>query len=155
MAEDRPVSLRLPKTVLAELGRRVRPAGGEDDREYNRSDAIRAALQRYYELCRRHFAALGLSRQELALCCDALNGVWLDADTDQAASHLAVLWAGVADAIQVSGLAKKHGVTDPSGLVTRLRNASYGDIVALVDFVERFWADDPEAEAMTRGPEVA
>jgi hypothetical protein len=78
--------------------------------------------------------------------------VWLDADTDNAAAHLAVLWAGIADAIQLEGLAKKHNVTDPSSLLTKLSNANYGDIVALVDFVERFWADDEEAKAVLRPP---
>lgn len=146
MAEDRPISLRFPKPLLDEVHRRVQPAGGEDDREYLRSDVIRAGLQRYYEVCRRHVAALGLSREELALCCDSLNGVWLTADTDSGASQLAVVWAGIADSIRLNGLAKKHGV-DGDKLIARLQSASYADLVALVDFVERFWADDPAAEA--------
>jgi len=150
MAEDRPVSLRLPKTVLDEIARRVQPAGGDDDREYLRSDVIRAALQRYYETCRRHLKALGLSRRELALCCDALNGVWLTADTDSGAAQLAIVWAGIADAIKLEGLADKHGVTDPAALIAKLQQASYADLVALVDLVERFWADDPTAAALVQ-----
>lgn len=149
MATDRPISIRLPKAVLVELARRTSRSKSVSDREYGRADAIRAALQRYYEVCRRHLAALGLSRHELALCCDALNGVWLDADTDHAAAQLAVVWAGIADAIHLNGLAEKHGVDDPAALVERLRAASYGDLVALVDFAERFWADDePAAKAV-------
>lgn len=147
MAEDRPISLRLPKSVLDELGRRVMPAGNDSDREYLRSDVIRAAIQRYYEVCRRHLATLGLSREELALCCDALNGVWLQAHTEHGAAQLSVVWAGIADAIQLEGLAAKHDVKEPSRLIAKLQAASYADLVALVDFVERFWADDPAAEA--------
>lgn len=96
-------------------------------------------------MCRRHIAALGLSREELALCCDALNGVWLDADTEHAAAHLAIVWAGIADAIQLGGLAHKHRVADPAALIAKLQASSYADLVALVDFVERFWADDADA----------
>ena len=142
---DRPISLRLPSALLDEISRRTQSAGNEGDREYLRSDVIRAALARYYETCRRHVATLGLAREELALVCDALNGVWLTADHDSGAAQLAVTWAGIADAIQLDGLAKKHKVSDADGLIARLQKLSYADTVALVDFVERFWADDEVA----------
>jgi Arc/MetJ-type ribon-helix-helix transcriptional regulator len=144
--EDRPISLRLPKSAYDEIARRVQPAGNDHDREYLRSDVIRAAIARYYECCRRHLAMLGLTREELALCCDALNGVWLTADADSGAAQLAVIWAGIADAIRLDGLAKKHGV-DSEKLLARLQAATYADLVALVDFVERFWANDSVAAA--------
>jgi hypothetical protein len=149
MASDRPVSLRLSHDLLGEIDRRTTKAGAESDREYGRADAIRGALNRYYEVCRRHLASLDLSRNELAVCCDVLNGGLLGFRGEGlGAASLTVVWAEIADAFALSrGRGEPHGVTDEQGklLVDKLQRASYADLVALADFVERFWADDAEA----------
>lgn len=153
---DRPISLRLPTSVLADLDRRTtkpHPAArgeqSDPDREWTRGQALRAAVGRYYEVCRRHLAALDLSRSELAVCCDVLNGGMLDLDgDDHAAARLSIVWAEIADAFRLhKGYGDRHGVSDEQGakLIAKLQAASYADLVALVDFVERFWADDPAA----------
>lgn len=152
MASDRPISLRLPTQLLEQIDRRTTKAGGDSDREYGRADAVRGALNRYYEVCRRHLAALELTRGELAVCCDALNGglLGMDSGDGNASARLTVVWAEIADAFGLhKGYGERHGVTDEQGkaLVAKLQRASYGDLTALVDFVERFWADDPEANA--------
>lgn len=150
MASDRPVSLRLPRDLLDLIDRRTTKTDTESDREYGRADAIRGALNRYYEVCRRHLAALDLSRGELAVCCDVLNGglLGISGVDDHAAARLSVVWAEIADAFALhSGYGDRHGVSDEQGraLVAKLQKASYADLCALVDFVERFWADDSDA----------
>lgn len=149
---DRPISLRLPTSVLTDLDRRVTKRGEESDREWTRGQALRAAVGRYYEICRRQLASLDLSRGELGVICDVLNGGMLDLDgDDRAAARLSIVWAEIADAFRLHrGYGERFGVSDELGakLVAKLQAASYADIVAIVDFVERFWADDPEAEAM-------
>ncbi|MBA2720762.1 MAG: hypothetical protein H0U52_16205 [Chloroflexi bacterium] len=147
MASDRPVSLRLPSDLLEQIDRRTRKPDDANDREYGRADAIRGALNRYYETCRRHLARLGLSRSELGLVCEVLNGGMLGWSDDRSAA-LTVVWAEIADAVQLHpGYGKQWDLSDDAvnDLARRLQAAPYADLVALVDFVERFWADDPEA----------
>jgi hypothetical protein len=158
MASDRPVSLRLPHALLEQIDRRTTKASeaSDGDREYGRADAIRGALNRYYESCRRHLAALDLSRGELAVCCDVLNGglLGIGGMDELGAARLSVVWAEIADAFALhKGYGERHGVTDEQGraFVAKLQRASYADLCALVDFVERFWADDPEANKTVAG----
>ncbi|MBA3844233.1 MAG: hypothetical protein H0X39_16725 [Actinobacteria bacterium] len=153
MASDRPVSLRLSHDLLAEIDRRTRKADDDSDREYGRADAIRGAINRYYEVCRRHLAALDLSHGELAVCCDVLNGGLLGLGTgdERDASRLSIVWAEIADTFRLhKGYGVHHGVSDDQGklLVDKLQRASYADMCALVDFVERFWADDEDANKL-------
>jgi len=142
--ENRPISVRLPNSLATELERRTMD---KDDR----SSSLRAHLARYYETCRRHFVSLDLKRAELALCCDALNGTWLASDPlvdENGASRIMTTWFEVADSIQLDKLHEKWGLTQEQadGLVARLQSATYAEICALVDFVERFWADDSDAK---------
>jgi hypothetical protein len=157
------LKLRLPDSLRAAVLRRVpkpRPVEGETagdlakraerdpDRQYSASQAIRGSLARYYEVCRRHLARLDLSREELAVVCDVLNGGLLGWEDDHSAARISVVWSEVADAFALGkGYGERHGVSDEQGrqLVAKLQAASYADLVALVDFVERFWSDDEEA----------
>lgn len=156
MASDRPISLRFSTDLLELVDRRTTKAGAEVDREYNRADAIRGAINRYYEVCRRHLAALGLSPPELGVCCSVLNGglLGISGVGDHAAARLSVVWAEIADAFTLHpGYGAQWDVSDEQGaaLVAKLQRASYADLCALVDFVERFWANDPDAERVVSG----
>lgn len=169
MASDRPIALRLPHDLRDEIARRVsdpsaRAEGktaadrrGDDarggtspDREYTQSQAIRAAMARYYEMCARHLKRLDLSRGELGVLCEALNGGLLAYDFDGAgAARLSVVWAELADTVNLHpGYGKRWGLDDEAvrALATRLSAAPYADLCAVVDFVERFWAGDEPAQ---------
>lgn len=85
------------------------------------------------------------------MICEILNGGLLSRDVgddDTRGASLTVVWAEIADTVQIHpGYGEQWGVSDVTAmaLVTKLQTAPYADLVALVDFVERFWADDPEA----------
>lgn len=171
MASDRPIALRLPHDLRDEISRRVSDSSkraeartdadrrGEDargvadpDREYTQSQAIRAALARYYEGCRRHLVRLGLGRAELGVLCEVLNGGLLSYEYDgSGAARLSVVWAELADAVSLRpGIGVPWGLDDDAvrALASRLQAASYADLCAVVDFVERFWAGDEPAQKM-------
>lgn len=146
------LSFRVPDEVLDEVARRYK-APGPGAREGGRSQAVRAALDRYYETCRRHFARLDFSQSELGLLCAVHNGGMLAfdfGDDRRASSMLAVsVWHELADTIEMHpGYGAQWDVSDEAArvLVVRLQAAPYADLVALVDFIERFWANDPEAQ---------
>jgi hypothetical protein len=152
----RPISLRVPADVLDEMARRYKVPDG--DRETGRSLAGRAALDRYYEMCRRQFPRLRLeySRGELGLLCAVHNGGMLAydfGDDRRASTMLAVsMWHELADTIALHpGYGKQWDVSDEAAhaLVAKLQAASFPDIITLVDFIEMFWADDPEAQQVT------
>lgn len=168
MASDRPIALRLPHDLRDEIARRVSDptkraeartdadrrgedarGAGDPDREYTQSQAIRAGLARYYEMCARHLRKLELTRGELGVLCEVLNGGMIGYDLDdRGAARLTVVWAELADAAQLHpGYGKQWGLDDEqvNALARRLQAASYADLCAVVDFVERFWADDPAA----------
>lgn len=168
MASDRPVSLRLAHDLLAEIDRR--DTAREPDPESpgragnpgTRSLLIRGALHRYYEIVRRHDPSLPredgsprYTRGELALICDALNGVWMH-DWGESRFPVGVgIALEVSDACTLNQAHVKWDVSDWQGLVARLHAASYADKIAIVDFVERFWADDPAACAVIHPGEAS
>ena len=149
----RPLSFRVPADVLDEMARRYKASDG--DRDTGRSLAGRAALDRYYEMCRRHFHRLRIeySRAELGLLCVVHNGGMLAydfGDDRRASTMIAVaMWHKLADTIALHpGYGKQWDVSDEAAhtLVAKLQAASFADVIALADFIERFWADDPEAQ---------
>ena len=89
-------------------------------------------LERYYALLAVSLPAL--SELETMALRDALNGTVLDVSTAR------LLWAGVDDAIRLDGLAEKWGI-DGVALVARLRGLTLAQSLALVDAVERYWAE--------------
>lgn len=86
------------------------------------------------------------------MLCAVLNGGLLAYDFDGGgASRLSVVWAEISDAVNLHpGFGKQWGLDDEQvhALARRLQAASYADLCAVVDFVERFWADDPAATEM-------
>lgn len=99
------------------------------------SEAARRDLERYYLLIERELALLDLSGAEWNLLRDASNGViW------EAWSAATMLWANTEDAIRLYGLDEKWEV-DGEALVRKLRNLSAGAVWAVIDAVERWWAE--------------
>ena len=90
----------------------------------------RRDLTRYYALLRA--STPKFSEPEASLILDALNGTLLDEHTYR------LLWAEVDDAIRLDGLDEKWGV-HAGELVTRLRNLSPAECMAVIDAVERAW----------------
>lgn len=104
------------------------------------SGSINRIADRYYEILRR--SRIDLSDAEMDAVRDALNG-WL---AEPAATISGGPALEVEDALD-DGLAERHGI-DGRALVDKLRELSYAQEVALVDYVEQFWrAVTPDATA--------
>lgn len=109
-----------------------------------------------YEICRRHAPTTWLSRGEIAIVCDVINGGLLWIPDESQSLYVRSIALEISDAVQYAGAglgsyAHKHRregepLVDESALVDKLRAASFADLAALADFVERFWADDTETE---------
>ena len=99
----------------------------------SRSETIRDIVKRYVEVCRRHRP--DLERKEWYLIVDAFNGTIID---EQFA--LPNLAAQIEDAIALDDADKRHAV-DGEALLRKLRNLTYAEKLAVVDIVDRFWAD--------------
>lgn len=100
-----------------------------------RSMRVNRMLDRYFatlQWCRRDLRKL-LNDQEIALILDSLNGV---AHYDTYSIQL--VWAGVADSIEMDELDKKWEVNGPE-LVAKLKALDYAHEVALVDAAEMWW----------------
>lgn len=95
---------------------------------------VNTVIDRYQEVVARSIPEL--SESEWMACADALDGIALWRD----AGHPAMVWAKVEGADQLSDLGAKWGIDAPA-LVARLRALPYAQSVALVDVVERLWAD--------------
>ena len=87
-------------------------------------------LERYYLMLK--FALPTFSMAEAMLIVDAMNGIILEPMTIQ------LLWANVADAIELDGLDQKWHV-DGKSLIQRLRGLSRVEHMALFDAIERAW----------------
>lgn len=145
MSSQRPISIRFPDHLLAEIDKRDHNRG--DDRG-GRSVVVREAVDRYVEICERHSPARlkpdgtpHYTQAELNLICDALNGVWLASGADSRLPIGQTIAIEVSDACELNGLHTKHDVPHWKELVARIAESSYADKIALVDFVEHFWAD--------------
>lgn len=108
----------------------ARTRGGEGSTG-DRSAVVCRALDRYAEVVRRSTPAL--SPAEWRLVVDSLNGV-----IHEPAQLIMAAASGVADAIQLDGLAEKWHVDGPA-LGKKLRALSFPQLVALVDVAERYW----------------
>lgn len=115
------------------------------------SQVIRGDLERYYGLMQRELPALRemFSLDEQLLIADSMNG-WasrmepvsiLLSGLRAGDSAYTVIGAHVEDSIQYDGLADKWEV-DGATLVARLNTLSRVQVLALVDAIERWWAND-------------
>ncbi len=123
------ISITLRDLVLAEIDSR-----GERG-EANRSGVITRDLDRYYESLRRARISLRdiFSEAELSAILDNLNGVW-----HAEPFSISLIYANVADGIELEGLDKKWKV-DGKALIEKLRDLSFTESCALADAAERWW----------------
>ncbi len=111
---------------------------------HSKSLVAKRDLERYYSLLERTLPTLGLSKEEVCLVADSLNGTLIEPHT------LSLVWANVDDSIRLDGLDEKWGV-DGEALVGKLRAFTPLQATALVDAVERFWiGPNPMDEALIR-----
>jgi hypothetical protein len=158
---DKPISFRVPRPLMDEILRRARDATAHQ--------AARLAVARYYTLCRLHDPRRWLTDAELAIVCEVCSAVVCDTrnsalDLDDV--RVRSIWMEVADAIAISRRSppdpttgapqllarhRRNGEPPVNGdeLVTKLQCASYADLVALADFVERHVPNDPDEQEMT------
>lgn len=110
-----------------------------DERASNRSEAIRNQLSRYHSLMRAALPAW--SWQELMLCCDALNGHYTTTDSADAVARHA-RYSIVDSAVGEGGenLIKKWELLDGDEFLQRVGALSTCELLAILDFSERFWA---------------
>lgn len=97
----------------------------------------RRDLERYYEALRRGLNSVSLTEEEALAIVDACNGtLW-------SPHSVPFLWAEVADAIRLGGLATKWQLDGPT-LVSKLQSLHYCQCLAIVDAAERWWLLPPE-----------
>lgn len=143
-------NLELRFRVPPEIETQLRLRDQEVDRtgQWARKDSAgaiaRRDLARYYDLLCRELAAINLTEAEASLICDANNG--LEAltivDPGNAGSLRAHLLTNVSDAVALDGYDIKHRMTEEqaTALLERMRRWTPGQVLAVADAVERFWA---------------
>lgn len=105
-----------------------------------RGDTFNAAgngiIERYIRLVESRRAEIRrtFSDRELQALLDACNGTI----HDPIEMGIAALAHGVADALELDGLAEKWGIDGP-GLLAKLRGSDPVTRLALIDFIERAW----------------
>jgi hypothetical protein len=100
--------------------------------ERDRSAVASRMMERYAEVCRRHLPEL--LRAEFDLLRDSLNGFM-----PEPAAAVGWLAMGVRDSIQLDHLDQKWGVDGPE-LLAKLDALDYAGCCAVLDAVERWWA---------------
>lgn len=147
---------RVPPALEAELRSRDQEfdprAGAQHARKDSAGLIARRDLGRYYALLESELAALSLTEGEASLICDANNGLgsMALALTDDASPRCAgvggwlraALLANVSDAVTLNAYDTKHGLTaqEATGLLERMRRWTPGQVLAVADAMERFWA---------------
>lgn len=123
-------SLYLSPGAEEALGARSR--GGERA-QGDRSTVASRMMERYAEMCRREVLP-EFAQAELDLLRDALNG-W----PPEPVASVGWLAMGVRDAITLDHLDAKWGADGPA-LLAKLDALDYAGCCAVLDAVERFWA---------------
>lgn len=132
MADNNKVNFRATPAMLA------RPS------KESVSVMLKRDVERYYEALERTLKSLTFTVGEVSLMADAANGTLWEPHT------VPMLWAQIADSLE-DGLAGKWEV-DGEALVARLRKLSYMESLAIVDALERWWAQpDDQREATVAG----
>lgn len=106
----------------------------------SRSALLARMLDRYAEVCRR--AMPSLAAPEWELVAQALKE-----RPQESASLIAVVWASIEDTVRRQELDKK-GKVDLAGLLERLKAMEYAQLLAVVDFCERYWAAKAAGEKL-------
>lgn len=122
------------------------PREGQWARKDSAGWVARRDLGRYYDLLAGELAGLKLTEGEASLIADANNGLgalgWLEHAGSPAAWLRAHLLANTTDAVRFFGVVRKHGLTgkQATNLLERMRCWTPGQVLAVADAVERFWA---------------
>lgn len=136
MPEEKP---KLSPQVSMKLGELAAVVDARADHEIDnasRAEAIRVMIARYEAIVARDLPVL--SAGEWKLVADTLNGTVMRDYPDPDGDRLRMIWAGISDGIRLDGLDKKWDVNGVA-LIEKIRSLTHGQLVALVDTVERFW----------------
>lgn len=117
------------------IGSELEAAIGPLDNSISVSHRINRLGDRYREIMRRTQIEKKLTEAEWNLMRDSLNGT-----INEPASQITRLWHGIEDSIKLDGLAQKWDV-DGDALLSKLRDLTYVEEVAAVEFVERWWIE--------------
>lgn len=142
------VSFRAPTAVLDEIRSRqdVLSAQMEAEGDAPLGSVAKRDLIRYYQVVRDELRKLPLSRNEVLLVLDAMNGVLVDTP----GMYRGAVVLDVADHIRLNGADAKWDV-DGDVLISTLEAMSPGTLMALVDLAERFWLRaDEDTDAVLR-----
>lgn len=142
------ISFRAPAHVMAEVEARQDAmsaiVSGEGDAPLG--STARRDLERYYQVVRDELVRAPLTRNEVLLIMDALNGVIIE----HAGGYRGALIADVVDHIRLNAADAKW-VVSAAVLEAKLREMRPGTMMALIDASERFWARASEdAEVVLR-----
>lgn len=138
---------RIPAALEGEL--RARDQEVDRTGQWARKDSAgaiaRRDLGRYYNLLAMELRSLELTEGEASLICDANNGVGMLSLVDEAmplGQLRAHLLTNVNDAVALNAWDRKHGLTEQetTALLERMRRWTPGQVLAVADAVERFWA---------------
>lgn len=133
---SKPVQFRTPPKLAEELAARAtaeRGAGTVAQRD----------LERYYTQLRAELRQLRLRPNEALFFCDLLSGEAIDAMWAESGPQ--VLASDIEEA-QLDELGAQWGV-DEQALARQVRGYSRGQVLALVDAVERWWHRPVDADA--------
>lgn len=118
------------------IGSELEAAIGPLHNSISVSHRINRLGDRYREIMRRTQIEKKLTEAEWNLMRDSLNGT-----INEPASQITRLWHGIEDSIKLDGLAQKWDV-DGDALLSKLRDLTYVEEVAAVEFVERWWIEN-------------
>lgn len=123
------------------------PREGQWARKDSAGWVARRDLGRYYDLLAVELAGLRLSENEANLICEANNGLGalgLVEAGSPAGWLRAHLLANTADAVALTEAHRKHWLTgkQATDLLERMRCWTPGQVLAVADAVERFWASE-------------
>ena len=96
------------------------------------SPVIERDINRLYDMYSRALRQVSLTGEEACLIVDCLNGAIHDANSAP------MMWASVADGIELDGLGTKWNVDGPA-LVDKLIGLTEIQSMAIIDAAERFW----------------
>lgn len=142
------VVFRAPEAVLTEIQARQEVLSAQmgvgDDAPLG--STARRDLERYYAIVRDELRQLPLTRNEVLLVLDAMNGVLVEPPM----MYRGAVLLDVADHIRLNAADEKWDV-DGEALIRRLEALSPGTLMAIVDMAERFWSRaDEDANAVLR-----
>lgn len=138
---------RVPADLESELRARDCEVGynGQFARKDSAGAVARRDLARYYELLRLELRSLDLTDEEASLICDANNGIGLLVyahEGPELGLLRASLITSVNDAVALNSYDRKHRLTEQqaTALLERMWRWTPGQVLAVADAVERFWA---------------